>query len=535
MEPPASKMARGNERPTLGCPCSFSSSLRIENVTRFSVAMSGEANSALVDHLLRDDRQEDLCFATWKPSSGFDRYSALVEQLIPPRTGERHVHGNASFEPDYLLRAAEHAGKTGRGLVFGHSHPGGSGWQALNSIDRAAEARIARLSSEVTGLPLLGLALAGDRRWSARIWTGRGRAIAPVECESVRVIGDVLSVTFNDGIYRSMKSLQHSSERFIHGGANTQATISRLRVAVAGVGSVGMAIVDLLARTGVQSLGVFDFDSVELINLDRLRGAGLLDAYLMRPKVLVARRLLDEGSTARYPRHEVHELSVCEPEGLSRLLDYDLIISCVDRPWPRHVLNTIAYADLIPVVEGGLIAFQKPDGSLRNAYWRSTIVRPGRPCLACLGQYDSALVQVERDGCLDDPSYIANLPDDSPVRRRENVAAISAAVAAALLQQFVSYVAQPSGVGDPGPLRFNCRDHTVERDTTVCVHGCPYQGSVGCGDARLDPSSRHHAAERARRHRAAMPLMTRTARRVDDELVRTRRLLARTIRQGRQS
>jgi molybdopterin/thiamine biosynthesis adenylyltransferase len=277
-----------------------------------------------------------------------------------------------------------------------------------------------------------------------------------------------------------------------------------------------MVVADVLGRTGVQGVGIFDFDTVEMVNLDRLRGADRLDALLARPKTHVAQRLLEAGSTAAHPRHEIYELSICEPEGFARLLDFDIVFSCVDRPWPRHVLNTLAYADLIPVIEGGLSAFQNTDGTLRNAYWRSTLVRPGRPCLACLRQYDPALVQVERDGSLDDPSYIANLPSGSPIHRRENVAALSASVSAALLDQFVSYVARPSGLGDPGPLRFNLRDHTVERDPTVCDEGCVYQESAGCGDARLDPTSRHRAAEQARGDRASVSMGVRLGRGLDD-------------------
>jgi hypothetical protein len=271
-----------------------------------------------------------------------------------------------------------------------------------------------------------------------------------------------------------------------------------------------------LARTGIQRLGVFDFDTVELVNLDRLRGARALDAYVLRPKTHVARRLLEEGSTAAEPCHDLHELSVCEPDGLRRILDFDLIFSCVDRPWPRHVLNTIAFADLIPVVEGGLSAFQNPGHSLRNGYWSSTVVRPGRPCLACLRQYDPSLVQVERDGSLDDSSYIENLPADAPLRRRENVAALSAMVTAALLQQFVAFVARPSGFGDPGPRRFSLRDHTVEAIATVCEPECPYAASRGVGDARLDPSAPHLRAEEARNQRAHLPFRARTVRALDD-------------------
>ena len=264
-----------------------------------------------------------------------------------------------------------------------------------------------------------------------------------------------------------------------------------------------------------------------MLNLDRLRGAERLDAFLRRAKAHVARRLLLAGSTAATPQHEIHELSICEPEGLERLLDFDIIFSCVDRPWPRHVLNTVAYADLIPVVEGGLTAFQNTDGSFRNAYWRSTLVRPGRPCLACLRQYDPAHVQIERDGSFDDPSYIANLPPGSPIRRRKNVAAFSTSVAGALLHQFVSYVARPSGFGDPGPLRFSARDHTVERDTTLCDGGCPYHSSVGCGDARLDPTASHLAAEHGRHERAAVSFGVRAGRRLDDLLWSLRERLGR--------
>jgi hypothetical protein len=277
-----------------------------------------------------------------------------------------------------------------------------------------------------------------------------------------------------------------------------------------------MAVAELLARTGIEHMGIFDFDSVEVVNLDRLRGARALDALLKRSKIHVARRLLREASTAEVTAHEICELSVCEPGGLERLLDYDLIISCVDRPWPRHVLNTLAYADLIPVIEGGMRAFQLSDGSLRNAYWRSTIARPGRPCLACTGQYDLGEVQLERDGSLDDPTYIANLPADSRLRRRENVAALSLSVTAALMQQFVSYTARPSGFGDPGPLRFNLRDHSVEREEMSCSERCPFQGSTGCGDARIDPTLRHVVAERARNDRASAAFLVRLGRWLDD-------------------
>ena len=488
-------------------PRTFASSPGDAGVSaRHSVAMTGSTETEFARHLLRDDGQEDLCFGAWRPSTGRRRRTAILHQAILPRRGDRFVHGNASFEPAYALRAAQEAAAAGVGLAFTHSHPNGGGWQSLNQTDRIAETRIANIARELTGFPLVGLTLSGDRCWSARMWEGTGREVTPVSCETVRTVGHTFGATFDDSIL-PVPQASEMQDRTVHTwGEEIQAKIARLRVAVAGVGSVGMAIAEVLARTGLECVGVFDFDTVESLNLDRLRGASRMDAFLRRSKADVARRLLVEGSTAATQRHEVHELSICEPEGLNRLLDFDLIFSCVDRPWPRHVLNVIAYADLIPVVEGGMRAFQHADGSLRNAYWSSTVARPGRPCLACLGQYDPALVQVERDGSLDDPSYIANLPPDSPIRPRQNVAAVSASVVAALLEQFVAYVAHPSGFGDPGPLRFSLRDHSVKRRKTTCHNGCTYPRSEGRGDARSDPTAPHAAAEQARRARAEVPV-----------------------------
>ena len=46
--------------------------------------------------LVRDDGQEDVCLATYRPSTGLTRDSALIAEAVPPEPGDRHVHGNAT-------------------------------------------------------------------------------------------------------------------------------------------------------------------------------------------------------------------------------------------------------------------------------------------------------------------------------------------------------------------------------------------------------------------------------------------------------
>jgi hypothetical protein len=57
-------------------------------------------------------------------------------------------------------------------------------------------------------------------------------------------------------------------------------------------------------------------------------------------------------------------------------LDCDIVISRVDRPWGRGVLNTLAFADWVPVLDGGIAIDTFDNGEMRNAAWRSHVLVP---------------------------------------------------------------------------------------------------------------------------------------------------------------
>ena len=89
----------------------------------YSVVMPGNINSSLLDHLVRDDRQEDLCFALYNPSDGLDRFTGIVYEVIFPEEGDRNVHGNVSFNPCYYERVLKIASEKNKGIAFLHAHP----------------------------------------------------------------------------------------------------------------------------------------------------------------------------------------------------------------------------------------------------------------------------------------------------------------------------------------------------------------------------------------------------------------------------
>ena len=148
---------------------------------KYSVVVPGEFQQVLVNHLLRDDGQEDLCFATYVPSTGNDRISAILTGVILPEEEERNIHGNVGYFPEYVERVMRIVRESGDGLVFLHSHPA-PGWQSMSNDDILAEKRLSRSAYSSVGLPLLGMTLGNDESWSARFWMKNRKEKYIYEC-----------------------------------------------------------------------------------------------------------------------------------------------------------------------------------------------------------------------------------------------------------------------------------------------------------------------------------------------------------------
>jgi molybdopterin/thiamine biosynthesis adenylyltransferase len=327
------------------------------------------------------------------------------------------------------------------------------------------------------------------------------------DCEVVKVVGPRLQATFNPHLRPAPAFREELTRTVSAWGAETQAMLARLRVGVIGLGSVGSIVAETLARMGIQHVRLIDFDAIERLNLDRVLHARLEHVVEGLAKVELARAALLESATAAEPRIDALEWSIVEEEGFRAALDCDVLFSCVDRPWPRATLNLIAYAHLLPVVDGGIVVSRTKNGRMRGADWRAHIATSGRPCLECLGQYNLGLVQMEREGRLDDPSYIDHLADDDPLRRNENVFAFSLGCASLEIAQFISMVVAPAGISTYGAQMYHLVPGALEQEDTQCKNGCLYSSVFrGCGDASgIVVTGRHVVAEEARARRARDP------------------------------
>jgi molybdopterin/thiamine biosynthesis adenylyltransferase len=470
-------------------------------ITTLSAAFSSTVHGEAVKHLLQQKGQEDLCFALWRPSTGATRKTALLYRLVLPKLGERELHGNASFHPGYFQRALGEAIKDGAGLAFMHSHLG-PGWQGMSPDDISAEHGHAAATLGATSLPLVGLTLGTDGAWSARFWPKTApRTFEGKWCSTVRVIGDQLRITYMDALMPRPMLKEELRRTVSAWGESAQANLSRMRVGIVGAGSVGSLVAEALARMGIRHIVLIDFDIVELLNLDRLLHATKAHAVAKRRKVSVLAEALGKNATADGFVADKIPYSVTEEKGFRAALDCDVVFGCVDRPWGRSVLNHLAFAHLIPVIDGGIAVSVTKSGQLRTADWKAHTVTPGRRCLECLEQFDPGLVSVEKEGLLDDPEYIKGLPKEHAGRRNENVFGFSMHLAGMELQQFLSMVIAPQGIANVGQQTYHFVTGRLDTpEYKQCNDNCYHNTQVAAGDhSTITVTGKHPAAERIRR------------------------------------
>lgn len=465
---------------------------------RYSVALAETANRQLLHHLIRADGQEDLCFALWNPSRGAGRTSALIESVVLPQAGDRSVHGNAAFNPQYVERVVGEALKSGCGIAFLHSHPA-RGWQNMSPDDVAAEKLLAPTVMGATGLPIVGLTLgARDGAWSARFWEKR----APGQyqrhwCENVRVVGQGLKVHYYDDILPPPIHAPTQIRTVSAWGKDAQADMARLRIGIIGLGSVGSIVAEALARMGIVNVTLIDFDTFKEHNLDRTLNAFQEHSRGNLSKVSIAAQAIKRSATARGFSVSSFEYSVCEEPGYRRALDCDVLFSCVDRPWARSVLNFMAYAHLIPVIDGGLHIGRTRAGKLRGADWKAHVAGPHNRCLLCLKQYDPGLVAADKSGDLDDPRYLETLPDDHPAKTNENVFGFSLGVASLEIAQLIMLAIRPLDVG-PSPQNYHLLTGQIDIGLPECEADCSYPRLVASGERKHPGIDIHIVAEKER-------------------------------------
>ncbi|MDP2708917.1 MAG: ThiF family adenylyltransferase [bacterium] len=464
----------------------------------YHAALTTAVHEKLKNFLVRQDGQEDLCFGLWHPSTGKERMTALIYKVILPGENERKVHGNVSFMPNYFDRVIGLALEENAGVAFMHSHPY-PGWQSTSTVDEESENRMAAPVYAATNLPLVGLTIGNNEIWSARFWRKKSYKNYKIKwCEAVRVVGDALAVNYNDNLLPPSEFNEELKRTFSAWGNKKQSDLMRLKIGIVGLGSVGSIIAESLARMGISKIKLIDYDYIQKKNLDRCLHATRKD--IGKLKIDVVAKSIKESATSNNFQVNKINASIVEKTGLEEALDCDILFSCVDKPWARQVLNLIAYAHLIPVIDGGIIVnTNKNKTNLIGADWKAHVVGPGRKCLECLRQYNSSLATAEKNGSFVDPVYIKSLDENHPIKRNENVFVFSLSLASLEMMQMLSLVIYPCQVPAQHNYHFTTGTMNLNNDRG-CNDDCIFTQVVAKGDnSGFDLTGTDLKAEKIRR------------------------------------
>ncbi len=155
-------------------------------------------------------------------------------------------------------------------------------------------------------------------------------------------------------------------------GLAGQQKLAAARVLVIGAGGLGSPAALYLAAAGVGTLGIADFDQVEVHNLHRQ----LLhdDSVIGEPKVTSAARRL--RTTNPFVRVLTHGEGVRPANARALVSNYDVIIDATDNFGSRYLNNDAAFFARRPLVYGSVYTF---DGQV-------AVFDPaqGGPCYRCL-------------------------------------------------------------------------------------------------------------------------------------------------------
>ena len=153
-------------------------------------------------------------------------------------------------------------------------------------------------------------------------------------------------------------------------GSSGQRKLIQSKALIVGAGGLGSPSAVYLALAGVGTIGIVDFDVVDLSNLQRqiLHHTGDVG----RPKLQSAR----DNIQAYNPDVNValHEVRLESDNAMDIISQYDLVVNGADNFATRYLVNDACYLLGKPLVDGSILIF---DG-------QTTVFIPGQGCYRCL-------------------------------------------------------------------------------------------------------------------------------------------------------
>lgn len=357
------------------------------------------------------------------------------------------------IDPIAFNRLTRPARDTGLSIMTVHTHPNSTEpWFSL-ADDQGDSRLMPSLYAQMPG-PHGSIVIAGDTRLAAaRAWLENGT--------STEVGVDIIGSIPHFSISKTSMQPWFDRQRLALGDTG-QAILHNLHVAVVGLGGTGSVAFAQLAHLGVGHITIIDGDHVESSNLSRILGATVADIGTSWKVDVAVRYAQDLGLGTRVTVFRGHlgaDIPVTAIEGC------DMILSCVDRHFPRALLNRLAYAKAIPTIDmGSAFRVDEMDKIVAGA-GRVVVIGPGRRCLACWGHIDPQRMRIEALSASERAGQVAEGYVDGADVSQPSVVSFNTMVAGAAVTELLRLATHFASVDDP-PMRlsFDFLSGTVRRN-----------------------------------------------------------------------
>lgn len=137
-------------------------------------------------------------------------------------------------------------------------------------------------------------------------------------------------------------------------GLNGQIALKKSKVAVVGAGGLGCPVLQYLASSGIGTIGIIDFDTVDVTNLHR-QILYTADDVGKKKAALAAQKIKEQNP---FIETIVHDVLLDESNIESIIKDYDLVIDGCDNFITRYTVNDACVKLNKPLVYGSILGFE---------------------------------------------------------------------------------------------------------------------------------------------------------------------------------
>lgn len=395
------------------------------------VAISGRHHAALKQHLFPGDGKEAVAFALCGRARRERLDLLTVREIVPIpyeacriRTPHRVTWSGEALQPTLVRAAAENFA-----LIKVHSHPTGYPW--FSDTDDVAEAELfpSVFGWLDTEAPLASMIMLPDGALVGRAVQAPGGGDR-LDC--IRVVGDDF-VFWREGSDGEGVA-EHGIRVAQTFGKKTYQTLRKLRIGVVGCSGTGSIVIEQLARNCVGELVIVDPESVEDKNLNRILNSTKRDAKRGRKKTKVLERAIKlMGLGTKVVTFEGDLMNL---ETLRALSTCDILVGCMDSVDGRHLLNKLASAYLIPLIDVGVRLEADGAGGIDSIWAAVHTVIPGGSSLMSRRVYsqhdlDAAFLKRSNPCAYEERrkvGYIKGIREDQPAVISVNMIASATAV-----------------------------------------------------------------------------------------------------------